>query len=419
MRHGVETPPRATLHKDLRTIVIKVVKPAASPIALLACVLLMGRLAFAGGSACADLSRVNPNDLLALPDLDSNADNYSPSVKCTAKGSSNPGEELCEKATIVHDEMLGHDRRLLVTRIPAKGKPADTAYVFGCVAGQAKRLLTSDNLYGLITIEHASRDEVVLRGSETPFPGDGVDRIDFVWDPRIGRYRDNEDNASLIPAPPKQMPCNQLKSAKANDLIILANGDFPGDGEGGYPFTHGQGCYESDKACDWYVEVDDDRMISADRRLVSFGSDHRTGTGTWGYLYVFGCVAGQIRTIYGGDFLQGGGVVEPAAPQTPTPEETPTPPSEQFSFSTEVSSGSNGSEFGGGFGFRGSPTATPTSAPTSASRRNKRKAEAATADTLVVSGCAGYPCSLEVLYTYKWNAALQNYILADVHYDSN
>jgi hypothetical protein len=36
-----------------------------------------------------------------------------------------------------------------------------------------------------------------------------------------------------------------------------------------------------------------------------------------------------------------------------------------------------------------------------------------------VSGCAEYPCSIEVLYTYKWNAALQNYILADVHYDTN
>ena len=146
-------------------------KPAISPIALLACVLLTGRLAFAGGSACADLSRVNPNDLLALPELDSNADRLSPSVKCTAKGSSNPTEELCEKATIVRDEMLGRDRRLLVTRLPAKGRRADTAYVFGCVAGQAKRLLTSDNLHGLITIEHAGRDEVVLRGSETPFPG--------------------------------------------------------------------------------------------------------------------------------------------------------------------------------------------------------------------------------------------------------
>ncbi|HEY6298751.1 MAG TPA: hypothetical protein VIW95_03820 [Candidatus Binatus sp.] len=417
MRHGVETSPRATLHKDLRTIVIKVVKPAAGPIALLACILLMGRLAFAGGSACADLSRVNPNDLLALPDLDSNADNYSPSVNCTAKGSSNPIGELCEKATIVHDEMLGRDRRLLVTRPSAKGTPAGAAYVFGCVAGQAKRLLTSDNLSGLITIEHASRDEVVLRGSETPFPGNDVDRIDFVWDPRIRRYRDNEDNASLIPAPPKQMPCKELKTAKANDLIILANGDSPGDGSGGYPFIHGQGCYESDKVCDWYVEVDDDRMISADRRLISFGSDHRTGTGTWGYLYVFGCVAGQIRAIYRGDFLQGGGVVEPAAPQTSTPGETPTRPLKQLY--AEVTSSSNGGELGGGFGFRASPAATPTSASTSASRHSQKKADAPTADKLVVSGCAEYPCGVEVLYTYKWNAALQNYILADVHYDSN
>jgi hypothetical protein len=384
--------------------------------AVFAILTFIGPRAYAGVSACSDLSKANPNDLLALPEVGS-VGPESPSVKCTWEGR-DPKSEYCGPTpSIIKDEMLGHDRRLLVTRLPKKGTPEDTAYVFGCVAGQVKRLLTSDSLHGLITIERAGRDEVVLRGSETPFPGNDVDRIDFVWDPRIGRYRDNEDNGSLIPAPPKQMPCNQLKSAKANDLIILANGDFPGDGSGGYPFGHGQGCYESDKVCDWYVEVDDDRMISADRRLHSFGSDHRTGTGTWGYLYVFGCVAGQVRTIYGGDFLQGGGVVEPAGPETPTPEETPTPPLKQLY--AEVSSGSNGHEFGGGFGFRASPTATPTSASTSASRHNQRKADAATADTLVVSGCAGYPCGVEVLYTYKWKAVLQNYILADVQYDSN
>ena len=374
----------------------------------------MGRLAFAGGSSCADLSRVNPNDLLALPDLGSNADRYSPSVKCTAKGSSNPVEEQCEKATIVHDEMLGRDRRLLITRLPAKGTPADTAYVFGCVAGQAKRLLTSDNLSGLVTIEHARRDEVVLRGSETPLPGNDVDRIDFVWDPRIHRYRDNEDKASLIPAPPKQMPCNQLKSAKANDLIILANGDFPvGDGSGGYPFTHGQGCYESDKVCDWYVEVDDDRMISADRRLISFDSDHRTGTGTWGYVYVVGCVAGQIRTIYGGDFLQGGGVVEPAAPQ-PSIEPTPAPTTQVLPgfWHVGVPKAGNATKHPSPVQLQARATPTPGAAP----RAQHQKSPTGNADTLIVSGCAEYPCSVEVLYTYKWNAALNNYILASVRY---
>jgi hypothetical protein len=388
--------------------------------AVFAILTFIGPRAYAGVSACSDLSKANPNDLLDLPAVGS-VGPESPSVKCTWEGPGPKSEYCGPTPTIIKDEMLGRDRRLLVLRSSESQGLEDGAFVFGCVAGQAKRLLDSSGSWGTLTIEHATADKVILRGSEKPTPGTNeVDRIDFVWDPRIRRYRDNEDNASVIPAPPKQMPCNQLESAKANDLIILANGDFPGDGYGGYPFTHGQGCYESEKVCDWYVEVDDDRMISADRRLISFGSDHRTGTGTWGYLYVFGCVAGQVRTIYGGDFLQGGGVVEPAAPETPTPEETPTPPSEQFSqFSHEVSSSSNGSGFGGGFGFRGSPTATPTSASTSASRHNQRKADAATADTLVVSGCAGYPCGEEVLYTYKWNAALQNYILAAVHYEPN
>jgi hypothetical protein len=385
--------------------------------AVFAILTFIGQRAYAGVSACSDLSKANPNDLLALPEVGS-VSPESPGVKYTWEGPG-PKSEFCGPTpTIVKDEMLGHGRRLLVVRSSESKEVEDGAFVFGCVAGQAKRLLDSSGSWGTLTIEHATSDEVILRGSEKPIPGTNeVDRMVFNWSSKLERYwSEGQDDSDVTASSAKTLSCDRLQTAKANDLIILANGGSPGEGDGGYPFTHGQGCYESDKVCDWYVEVDDDRMISADRRLISFGSDHRTGTGTWGYLYVFGCVAGQVRTIYGGDFLQGGGVVEPAAPQTPIPEQTPTPPSRQFS--DEVSSfGSHGSA--GGFGFRASPRATPTSASTSASRHNQKKTDAATADTLIVSGCAEYPCSKEVLYTYKWNAALQNYILTDVHYDSN
>src|SRR4029077_19387180 len=120
---------------------------------------------------------------------------------------------------------------------------------------------------------------------------------------------------------------------------------------------------------------------------------HRTGTGTWGYLYVFGCVAGQIRTIYGGDFLQGGGVVEPAAPQ-PSIEPTPAPTTQVLPgfWHVGVPKAGNATKHPSPVQLQARATPTPGAAP----RAQHQKSPTGNADTLIVSGCAEYPCSVEV-----------------------
>ena len=116
------------------------------------------------------------------------------------------------------------------------------------------------------------------------------------------------------PRSPRPYPCNELKTVKANDLIIVANGDFK-EGVGGYPFSHGVGCYSDDPdavLCDWKVELGEDRMMRNGRRLIVFDSNHETGVEDWSYVYIFGCVAGQVRTGFGSDFRNGAAVTEPA-----------------------------------------------------------------------------------------------------------
>jgi hypothetical protein len=392
-----------------------------SALAAFAILLFIGQQASAGASGCSDLARANPNDLLALPEVgsvNSSVAPDSPSVNCTWKGPG-PKSEFCgPKPTIIQDKMLARDRRLLLV----SSSLGDDVFVFGCLFGQVKRLSESSDLdmRGEIRVQQAERGRFVLTSSKPPTPGTSqTNRMVFNWDPKVQRYlTDGADDKDISPPSATTLACDQLKTAKANDLIILANGDFT-EGSGGYPFTHGLGCYSIDPQhypdqCEWFVEVDEDRMISADRRLIVFDSDHRAGTGTWGYVYVFGCVAGQIRTVYGGDFLQGGGVVEPAVPERSI---EPTP-----ALTAQILSGSWGegvakAEHGAG---RQGPVqllarARPTA--TAAPRAQRQKSPMGNADTLVVSGCAEYPCRGEVLYTYKWNAALNNYILTDVHYE--
>src|SRR4029077_13486116 len=109
----------------------------------------------------------------------------------------------------------------------------------------------------------------------------------------------------------------------------------------------------------------------------------------------------------------GGGVVEPAAPQ-PSIEPTPAPTTQVLPGFWHV-----------GVPKAGNPTTHPspvqlqaraTPTPGATSHAQHQKSSTGNADTLIVSGCAEYPCSVEVLYTYKWNASLNNYILASVRY---
>ena len=48
--------------------------------------------------------------------------------------------------------------------------------------------------------------------------------------------------------------------------------------------------------------LEDDRMLDPDHRLIYVNSSHQTGAGSWGDLLVFGCVSGQVKTVFVGQF---------------------------------------------------------------------------------------------------------------------
>lgn len=180
------------------------------------------------------------------------------------------------------------------------------------------------------------------------------------------------------------MPCGELKTAKANDLIILANHEFDG-AFGGFPFTHGVGCYDND---DWKVKLDEDRMISANRREIFFDSDHLTGQGTWGYSYVFGCVAGQVRLVFGAASLRG-------ALSSACDEQAPRESSDQ------------------------EPSASTTSSYNCASWKDSRSDQLTFIDAAWSPGeqdCSACGSSGESVATFKWSPKLNSYLLTGLHY---
>jgi hypothetical protein len=331
----------------------------------MAAFLLSDGSAFAGGTACASLSTASPDDLLAIQQIDMPFGPWSPGVKCSSQGLSRE-EAICnEKTTIVQDRMLGNDRRLLIVRSSTSGKEPtdlDQILIFGCIAGQVKKVFDSFPSYenGRIKIESAQPNKVILDAPKFPAGTNAGGRKVFDWDKRIQRYSlEGDDDSDSSPASARTLSCNKLKTEKTQSLIVLANGDFT-EGFGGYPFTHGVGCYgapsDDPKHCEWQVDLVEDRMISASRRLIVLNSDHQAGVGSWGFVYVFGCVAGQVRTVLG----------------------------DQFAYSATV--------------------------------------EKVSSDKLTVStareGHKDPRCcpTIEVLDTYKWNNALQNYILESVYY---
>jgi hypothetical protein len=318
--------------------------------------------AFATANGCSALSGANPNDLLAIPELAMTDSLWAPGIRCTSEGL-RAAPNLCnEKTSITQDQMVGHDRRLLMVRSSSPGDlPLYEVFVFGCVSGQMKKLLHFRPMSPdeRISIERATPDKVILMNAH-PMTGTGErNRNVFSWNAKIQRYRlEGDEDSDVYPPSAETLSCNKLRAAKANSLIIMANGDFS-EGYGGYPFTHGVGCYDDADSCDWKVELDEDRMISDGRRLIAFDSDHQGGVGDWGYVYIFGCVAGQVRTVLGGEFGYGAAVQEVSA------------------------------------------------------------------DKLIVStlrpgekdpGCCP---TIKVSMTFVWKPELQNYILADVHYDPN
>jgi len=93
-----------------------------------------------------------------------------------------------------------------------------------------------------------------------------------------------------------------LMSQDANALVASM------EGASSPHLWHGSGCYSDQgdpNACDWATEIKADERIGADRRLVILNSSHRTGSGAWDYVRVYGCSAGQLELLFEEKFLYG------------------------------------------------------------------------------------------------------------------
>jgi hypothetical protein len=130
-----------------------------------------------------------------------------------------------------------------------------------------------------------------------------------------------------------EIPCRDLETADADELLATVDrqsikygggvriGEYDCDpcrdlgiaGCDRFPPRQGTGAptpapsSPPPKGCDWRTTLEDDRMLDPDHRLMYVLSSQLTGSGSWEDLLVFGCVSGQVKTVYQGQF--GGRVV--------------------------------------------------------------------------------------------------------------
>jgi hypothetical protein len=98
-----------------------------------------------------------------------------------------------------------------------------------------------------------------------------------------------------------EIPCSDLTTADSDKL--LATVDRQSVESGGGVRVGKYDCDASGEwACTWETTLEDDRMLDRDHRLIYVLSSHITGSGSWGDLLVFGCVAGQVKKLYLGQF---------------------------------------------------------------------------------------------------------------------
>ena len=179
-----------------------------------------GHIAVIPSESACDVSKAKADDLLALAPLGSSFPD-SPSVKCSVEGLS-PASYYCDtKTEIVLDQMLGQGRRLIVMRTTNTRKPRvdDDLFVFGCAFGRVVRMLATGagGNGGELKIEHADPNRNNLYGTA------------YAARKRLRCSRKTDADIERNPQPlADTLPCGELKTAKANDLIILANHEFDG-----------------------------------------------------------------------------------------------------------------------------------------------------------------------------------------------
>ena len=129
-------------------------------------------------------------------------------------------------------------------------------------------------------------------------------------------------------------------------------------------------------------------MISANRREIFLNSDHLTGTGDFGYSYVFGCVAGQVRLVFGNASSR-------AKVRSECDEQAPHKSRDR------------------------QPPESPTPGYNCASWEDSKSDQLTLIDAAWAPGdtfCEACGSSGQRVMTFKWSPELQNYVLTGVHY---
>jgi hypothetical protein len=98
------------------------------------------------------------------------------------------------------------------------------------------------------------------------------------------------------------IPCRDLETASADELLATVDAKSIQDGEGVRVGEYGCDNYPGQKVCDWKTTLEDDRMLDPDYRLIYVVSSHQTGSGSWLDLLVFGCVSERVKKVFFGQF---------------------------------------------------------------------------------------------------------------------
>lgn len=99
-----------------------------------------------------------------------------------------------------------------------------------------------------------------------------------------------------------EIPCRDLETANANELLATVEPQSIQYGGGVRLGKSDCDLYPGQKVCEWEQTLEDDQMLDRDHRLIYVLSSHLTGGGSWGDLLAFGCVSGQVKTVYQGQF---------------------------------------------------------------------------------------------------------------------
>jgi hypothetical protein len=260
-----------------------------------------------GGTACPGLASAKAEDLLALPGENPLAFEWLPGgVRCTSPAEE-PRPGFCRwSTTITHDDTIAGERRLVIASAMASdGMRRDYVFVFACVGGRVRSVF-HDRFQPGVELVEATRAKIVFQGS---------DQLESIV-PRRNTFYWNDDLDAYTSSGPRRRTHPREEAARCDDIATVALRDLRLVNHVGFAIDHGMGCYAMDEEgnqCEWFLSLDVDRPIGANRRLIVVGRDHRGGVGWDGDVFVVSCTGGRVATVFAESYDRGASVPEASA----------------------------------------------------------------------------------------------------------